>query len=302
MGTKLYLSIISMRQILFYKGNESMLRKFASNKIFVIVIAVFCCALWGISTPIVKMGYNYLNASHTPSLLLWVGLVFFVSGLIIIGGYSVFKRRPAFPQKKSLKRIFAVSIFQTILQYSLLYIGLAQTTSVKGAILKSTDVFFVALISSIVFKSEKLTAKKLIACIIGFLGIVVMNLDGLSLNINLGDVIIIIAILSYSVSVVMTKLFAQKENPIVLCGYQMGLGGIVLALIGLALGGKFDFFSMFPVFISLALIYAVSYTLWTILLKYKVIKFSAENSHFKIHDQPQGVTLQDRPTSFFVTV
>ncbi len=56
-----------------------------------------------------------------------------------------------------------------------------------------------------------------------------MNLNGLNLQFSpLGDGLVIIAMVAYSFSVVMTKLFAQKEDPIILCGYQMGLGGIVL--------------------------------------------------------------------------
>ena len=95
-----------------------------------------------------------------------------------------------------------------------------------------------------------------------------MNLDGLSLNINpVGDGLVLLGIISYSFSVIMTKLFAQKENPIVLCGYQMGLGGAILLLLGVILDGKFNFVGMLPVFICLSLIYAVSYTLWTVLLK-----------------------------------
>ena len=48
----------------------------------------------------------------------------------------------------------------------------------------------------------------------------------------------------------------------------MSLGGIVLMVLGLLLGGKFDFVGMLPVFICLSLIYSVSYVLWTVLLKY----------------------------------
>lgn len=150
-----------------------------------------------------------------------------------------------------------------------MYIGLSQTTSVKGAILKSTDVFVVVIIASLIFKIEKLTVKKIVACIIGFLGIIVMNLDGLSLHINpVGDGLVLLSVISYSFSVIMIKLFAQKEQPIVLCGYQMSLGGVVLMLIGLLFGGGLDFIGMLPVFICLALIYSVSYVLWTVLLKY----------------------------------
>jgi len=246
-----------------------MIRKLMNSKALVILSALFCCALWGISTPIVKTGYSYVDESHVPSLLLWVGLQFIVSGMLTIGIYSIISKRFEFPQKESVKGVVIVSVLQTVLQYALLYIGLSQTTSVKGAILKSTDVFFVTLIASLIFKLEKLTSKKLISCIIGFLGIVIMNLNGLSFNINLvGDGLVLLGIISYSFSVIMTKVFAQKENPIILCGYQMGLGGAVLSLVGFMLNGRFDFIGILPVFICLSLIYAVSYTLWTILLKY----------------------------------
>ena len=222
-----------------------MIKKLLNSKVFVIFGAIFCCALWGISTPIVKMGYNYVDESHIPSLLLWVGLQFVVAGFITICIYSIVSKKIVFPKKQSIKGVAIISLLQTVLQYALLYIGLSLTTSVKGAILKSTDVFFVALIASLIFRMEKLTAKKIISCIIGFLGVVIMNLDGLNLNLNpLGDGLVIAAIVSYSFSVIMTKLFAQKEDPIILCGYQMGLGGIVLLLIGVIFGGSFDFLGM----------------------------------------------------------
>ncbi len=246
-----------------------MIKKLMNSKAFVILGALFCCALWGISTPIVKVGYNYIDANHIPSLLLWVGLQFVVAGFVTIGIYSLASKKFVYPKKESVKGVAIISVLQTVLQYALLYIGLSQTTSVKGAILKSTDVFFVALIASLIFKLEKLTAKKLISCIIGFLGIVIMNLDGLSFNISpIGDGLVLLGIISYSFSVIMTKLFAQKEDPIILCGYQMSLGGAVLLLIGLMFNGQFDFIGMLPVFIGLSLIYAVSYSLWTVLLKY----------------------------------
>ena len=122
--------------------------------------ALLCCALWGISTPIVKMGYSYLDSSHVPSLLLWAGLQFVVAGVFTIIAYSIFKKKFLFPKRQSLKGVALISLLQTVLQYSLLYVGLLHTTSVKGAILKSTDVFFIALIASLIFKLEKLTAKK----------------------------------------------------------------------------------------------------------------------------------------------
>ena len=246
-----------------------MIKKLLNCKVFVTLGALVTCALWGISTPIVKMGYEYIDESHVPSLLLWVGLMFVFAAFLTVGGYSVFSKKFLCPKKESLKGVAIVAVLQTVLQYAFLYIGLSQTTSVKGAILKSTDVFFVALIASLIFKREKLTFKKLASCIIGVLGIIIMNLDGLKFNISpFGDGLVVLGIVAYSFSVVMTGLFCKNEDPIILCGYQMGLGGAILTLIGALGGGKFDFLSMLPVFVCLSFIYAVSYVMWTVLLKY----------------------------------
>lgn len=243
--------------------------KLMNNKIFVIFAALFCCALWGVSTPIVKIGYNYVDPSHVPSLLLWVGLQFVLSGILTVGAYSIFSKRLIVPQRENVKGVVLICVLQTVLQYSLLYVGLSHTTSVKGAILKSTDVFVVALLAGLVFKTEKLTVKKIISCIIGFLGIIVMNLDGLSLQISpLGDGLVLLGIVSYSFSVMMVKFFAQKEDPIVLSGYQMALGGVIMLLLGVAFNGSVDFLGLLPIVLGLSALYAVSYTLWTVLLKF----------------------------------
>ncbi len=267
------------------KRERVMKHNLMNRKAVVIFCALLCCGLWGISTPIVKMGYSHVDPTHVPSLLLWAGLQFVVSGLLTIGVYSAVSRKFLFPQKGSGKGVALLALLQTVLQYSLLYTGLLYTSSVKGAILKSTDVFFVALISSLIFRLETLTVKKLLSCVIGFAGIIVMNLNGLSLQISpLGDGLVLLGILSYSFSVIVTKLFAQKEDPIVLCGYQMALGGGVMLLIGVAGNGTMDLWGMLPVFVCLCAIYAVSYTLWTVLLK---------------HNSPSGVTIYSFMTPVF---
>ena len=238
------------------------------NKWLVSLTALFCCALWGISTPIVKLGYEFLDKYDAFTLILWAGVQFVLAGLIIIVFYSIFIKRLVFPERKSIKRIASISLLQTILQYSLLYIGLMHTTSVKGAILKCTDVFFIMLIASLIFRQEKITATKLISCIIGFAGIIVINLNGLTFSVNLlGDGLVLMAIISYSFSAVLIKRYCENENPITLCGYQMMIGGAVMTLIGVVFGGTFNFEAMFPIILCLSIAYALAYSLWTVLLK-----------------------------------
>ena len=98
------------------EGNDTMLKKLASNKILAILTALLCCALWGISTPIVKMGYPHINEAHVPSLLLWAGLQFVVGGFLTIGIYSICAKKFLFPKKESVKGVAIVSLLQTVLQ------------------------------------------------------------------------------------------------------------------------------------------------------------------------------------------
>lgn len=246
-----------------------MKKSLLQNPAFTTIGALFSCALWGISTPIVKMGYAYTDAGHIPSLLLWAGIQFVIAGLLALTFCSVVSKKAPLPQKRSVKGILLVSLFQTILQYALLYVGLMHTTSVKGAILKSTDVFFIVLLASLVFKTETLSLKKVICCVLGFSGIIIMNLDGLSFNISpLGDGLVVLSVISYSLSVILTKKFAANEDPLILCGFQMLLGGAVLAVLGGAFGGKINLTKLLPIILILSVIYAVSYCLWTVLLKH----------------------------------
>ena len=63
-----------------------------NKKVITALGAIFCCALWGISTPIVKLGYVYGDASHVPSILLWSGLQFVFAGFMTIGTYSIISK------------------------------------------------------------------------------------------------------------------------------------------------------------------------------------------------------------------
>jgi len=239
------------------------------NSFFASFLAIFCCALWGVSTPIVKLGYEHVDADHIPSLILWAGLQFAVAGIITVVFYSIIKKRFVLPKRKNLFGIAQISLLQTVLQYAFVYVGLKFTTSVKGAVLKSTDVFFIIIISSFIFKLEKLTLRKLISCIVGFLGIIIVNLKGLEFNFSpLGDGFIILAMIFYSLSVILTGIYSKDEDPLTLCGYQMAFGGLVLTVFGVIFGGSIKLFDMLPIIICLSLIYAVSYSLWTVLLKY----------------------------------
>ena len=236
--------------------------------------ALLCCALWGSASPAIKIGYQLLEVSGVPSTILFAGVRFFMAGVITVMIYSLARRKFLFPKKENIPRVLTVSAFQTVIQYIFFYIGLANTTSVKGTIASGSSAFFCVLIASLVFKQEKLTSKKILACVLGFAGIIVVNLSGLTLTMNfLGDGFVILSTVSYAFSSVLMKRFSKHEDPVVISGYQFIVGGAFMIILGLSLGGEISLSSGggIALLIYLAFLSAIAYALWGLLLKFNPV-------------------------------
>lgn len=246
-----------------------------SKPLNVCLLAMICCALWGSAFPCIKIGYSLFDIQGGDyfSQILFAGIRFTLAGILIIAFGSIISKKFLFPKKGSFAKISVLSLFQTIFQYIFFYIGLAHTTGTKSSIINSVSVFFAVIISAVIFKQDRLTVKKVIGCIIGFLGVVIINFSSVSSDFNFkisGEGFIIISSLSYAFSSVFLKKFSESENPVILSGYQFALGGIIMVVFGLAMGGKITQadFNGIILLIYLALVSAAAYTLWGILLKY----------------------------------
>ncbi|MBR5542521.1 MAG: EamA family transporter [Oscillospiraceae bacterium] len=256
--------------------------KIMTNRLVVALCALLCCALWGSATPFIKIGYELiLPVRNTASTILFAGVRFCFAGFLTVLIYSIGRRKVLYPKRENIKRILAVSVFQTILQYIFFYIGLANTSGVKGTVISSSNAFTAILIASLVFRTEKLSFKKIFACVLGFAGILLVNLDGLDFNMNFtGDCFVLFCAIASGFASVLSKRYSKYEDPIVISGYQFFFGGIVLIVLGLAAGGQIavESFTAFSVLTYLAFLSAVAFGLWSLLLKYNpVSKISVYN-------------------------
>lgn len=245
-----------------------------TNKFIVCLIAVICCGLWGSAFPFVKIGYELFNITDTASQILFAGLRFSIAGIMTVIIGSALNRKFLFPAKKSWKPVLTLSFFQTFIQYLFFYIGLSITTGVKASLIEGTCAFFSIIIASLIFRQEKLTWLKIIACFIGFGGVIISNINGVSFEKGLsGDLMILVSTVSYAFSSVLIKKYSQDENPVTLSGYQFFIGGLVLTLVGLFMGGKLTNFNVesVSVLLYLGLLSAIAYSLWGIILKHNKV-------------------------------
>ena len=252
------------------------------NKKNTILITLFVMLLWGSLFPMVKLGYAAYEILTTGDILYFAGIRFTICG-IIISLYSFFKNKESYkPVKSTLFPILLSGLFAIILHYAFTYLGLMLTESSKTAILKQIGVLFYVCFSFVFVKEDKVTIRKIIAVLLGFLGIVAINLDTKGFKFNIGDMFIILASFCTVFSNVISKKVFMKVNPVTATGISQFFGGIVLLVFGKLLGGNATFNSDNSIFIMIYICVAsiISYCLWFTVVKKSdlsglfIIKFS----------------------------
>ena len=242
----------------------------------ILLLSVLCTLLWGSAYPCIKTGYVLfaLPDDDIPSKLLFAGIRFFAAGILTLFFSIVANRRPVFVKISALKGILLVSLTQTVLEYIFFYISMSNTTGVKGSILNASGSFFVVILAHIFYKNDKITTNKLIGCLLGFVGIIMINQSGLSssaMHFNLmGDGMMLLASLAFAVGSLISKKVCQTADAMVVTGYQLGIGGLLLLIIGLLTGGHLEQITPTGILLLsyMALLSALAFSIWTALGKY----------------------------------
>lgn len=267
--------------------------KFVTKPVGILLLACLCCFLWGSATPAIKIGYEWfgIGTNDLASRILFAGVRFTLAGVLAVIFGSIIAGKKLVPNKGSWGMICKLGLVQTVFQYIFFYMGLAYTTGVKSAIINGSQTFIAIMIACLIFKYEKLTLQKFLGCLIGFAGVIVINYDpsGMTGGFTFkGEGAILIAAIAYALSSALVKQYSQKEDPVVLSGYQFIFGGIIMTICGFAMGGQLTGWCVKSVIllIYLALISSVAYSVWGILLKHnpigKVAVYSFTNPLFSV--------------------
>lgn len=239
-------------------------------------LALLCCALWGSAFPCVKIGYTLFQIQTPGSQILFAGYRFFLAGVLTLLLGSLLERRFLTIQLTSLPRVFGQGLLQTTAQYTCFYLGLANTTGSKGSIINASSTFFSILAAHFILKNEKLTKRKSLGCLVGFLGVLFVNLTPGGLDHSFawnGEGLVLLCSIAYGVSSVTLKCISKQESPTAITAYQFLFGGGVLILIGWCSGGKIAGFTPASAALLgyLSLLSTVAFSLWAILLKYNPV-------------------------------
>ena len=126
------------------------------------------------------------------------------------------------------------------------------------------------VLACIFFKSDKLTMRKSLGCLVGFMGVLALNLGGGASGefTLMGDGMIILNALCSAFAGLMTRGLGRRADVFVATGYSLAVGGLFLVIPGLLLGGCLPVVSWWGVAI-LAMLIGISsmgFTLYNKLL------------------------------------
>lgn len=249
-------------------------RTMLSKPLVAALLAGLCNLLWGSAIPFINLGYRLFDipGGATATQILFAGCRFFLAGALTILFASVPKKRLVRPAKQHWGMVVKLGLVQTVAQYVFFYIGVANTASVKASLIQGLGAFVSILVASYIFRSERMNGLKWLGGLIGVAGVAAVHLDGSAIDGSvrlIGEGALLISMCASACSAGLIKRYGQREDPVAMSGWQFMFGGVVMALGGLAGGGRFATVSAaaIGVLLYLALLSAVAYTIWALLLR-----------------------------------
>jgi drug/metabolite transporter (DMT)-like permease len=242
------------------------------------ILAIIACLLWATPFVVIKIGLEYSEP------LQFAGVRFFIAGFLI---YPFIKEKKSIWSvlKQNTRFIFKVAIFQTFLQYAFFYLGIARVSGALSAIIIGAGPLFIAIMAHFFMPNDKITLKKLLGIIGGFIGIILVTLSK-GVNSSQGSVILlgVLFLILANINGGYTNIFIAKNRnnipTLVLSSLSITLGGVMLLVFSLFIE-PFEI-SIKPTeyyvsLIWLSFVSAGAISIWTALLHNKNVVVSTLN-------------------------
>ena len=143
------------------------------------LLAIFCAFGWSLAYPLIKIGYRefQIAAGDLGGKILFAGIRFLFAGLLVSCFCCLRKKKLALENRNDFWWLILLAIVNTTLHYMFAYIGLGYNPSARSTILDSMGGFFLIILSTILFSDDKLSASKIMGCVLGIAGVVAINLQ-----------------------------------------------------------------------------------------------------------------------------
>ncbi|HIL42945.1 MAG TPA: DMT family transporter [Gammaproteobacteria bacterium] len=244
------------------------------SKTKAIIYTLICVALWGLIPVVSKLGQANLD-NH--QFLFWSSSVSFIALLVAT---SIVKKSKEFLSYKPGDWISAIILgfLGTYLYYILLYFGYANAQGLEVLVLQYSWPIFIVLFSVFIL-NEKLTPRRGLAVLLGFVGVALVLTKGNITEIHLDnyfvDMLVIGAALSFGLFSVLSKKVNLEPYTMITIFF---LTASIASLVSMLLFSDFSLptkDSIVPVLVNGLFVNGFSYIFWIKALKEAEASFVA---------------------------
>jgi drug/metabolite transporter (DMT)-like permease len=208
--------------LLFSKGNT-------------IFWAIIACLLWSTAYAGIKLGLQYDTPLH------FAGTRFIISGLMILP-FTVRPSEYVRMIRENWKVVVWVMVLQTLVNYSLFYLGLDLVPGALGAVIVGSQPLVTAVVAALMHEEEKLTKNKIVTIIAGISGVILISAGRQAFRMGtaiefFGVILILIANIATATSNVIVSLKSKGMNPLVLSSASLGFGGVIIYIFSFLVEG-----------------------------------------------------------------
>ena len=240
---------------------------------------IIACVLWGSAFAGAKIGFEYASPIYLS------GMRFTLAGLLLLP-VLIIKKIDIKGSLKHWKFMFLFAVTQTFLQYGLFFLGLNKVPGAVSAIIIGTGPLFIAIMAHFALDDDKMTVRKIIAIIMGLLGIIFISLaqgnassDNPSFYTGVGLLVMSNIVGSYT-NIMVVKKKSYNISPYLLTAFANFVGGIMLLLASFIIEQpelKVYPIKFYAALLWLAFIPAAAFSLWYGLLQKPNVKVSELN-------------------------
>lgn len=231
---------------------------FFQRPVWVVMFSLTAALAWGWAYPLIKLGFSEfgIEQSMTGSKILFAGIRFTLSGLIVLAIAASTGRRFQTTKRGAWTYILLFALLNTTFHYACFYIGLSYSEGARAAILNSMGTFLLVLLACICFKSDKFTVRKIAGCVVGFVGVLILNIGGGSSGqfTLMGDGMIMLNAICSALAGLLTRGLSRRIDVFVGTGYGLAIGGALLIVPGILMGGTLPHITSLGIVILLLLI------------------------------------------------
>lgn len=190
---------------------------------------LFIIFTWGLGWPATKVGLFYMSPA-------WYSAARLIIGTIVMLGVVTALKKFSWPTWKDLPLIFIIGILQISLYMFLANIGLTYLPAGRSSLIAYTTPLWVMPIATIIFK-EHASWLRWLGFTLGLSGLLLLlspwELNWSDPHILLGASMLLLASLSWAISILGIRYMTWTKSPLELIPWQLLIGAIPMTLLAL---------------------------------------------------------------------